>query len=56
MVIFRKIVILYLGRNKPNNKFLDVTNKGTNKSCGTVVEVICYELGAMNLNLEGSDN
>ena len=26
-VIFHKIVIIFLGRNTPNNKFLDVTNK-----------------------------
>ena len=29
--IFRKIVIILLRRNTPNNKFLDVINKGTNK-------------------------
>ena len=56
MAIFCKIVILYHGRNKPSNTFVDVTNKGSNKSCGTVVEVICYELGLMNLNLEWDNN
>ena len=25
--IFRKIVVIFLGKNTPNNKFLDVTNK-----------------------------
>ena len=46
-----KIIITFLGRNTPNNKFLDVTNKET-KSRGTVVEVIYHELGAINLTLE----
>ena len=45
MVIFRKIVIIFLGRNTPDNKLT--------KSCGTNVEVIYYELGAINLYLEG---
>ena len=31
MVIFHKIVIVFLGRNTPNNKFLNVTSKETNK-------------------------
>ena len=31
MVIFRKIVIIFLGRNTPNNKFVDVRNTETNK-------------------------
>ena len=31
MVIFRKIVMLFFGRNTPTNKFLVVTNKETNK-------------------------
>ena len=54
MVIFRKIVILFPGRNTPNNTFLDVTTKKLTKPCGTVVEVIYYELGAINLYLEGA--
>ena len=29
--IFLKIVIIFLGRNTPNNKFLDVANKETKK-------------------------
>ena len=29
--IFCEIVIIFLGRNTPNNKFLDVTNKETKK-------------------------
>ena len=29
--IFRKIVIIFLSTNTPNNKFLDVTNKETKK-------------------------
>ena len=33
--IFHKIVIILLGRNTPNNKFVDVTNKETKK-------VTCY--------------
>ena len=52
MVIFRQIVIFFLVRNTPNNKFLDVTNKET-KSCGYFVEIICYELGVINLYFEG---
>ena len=35
---FRKILIIFLGRNTPNNKFLDVTYK-VKRSRGTVVEV-----------------
>ena len=31
IVIFRKIVIIFLVRNTPNNKFLDDTKKETNK-------------------------
>ena len=31
MVIFRKIVIIVLGRNTPNNSILNVTNKKTKK-------------------------
>ena len=46
MVIFRKIVIILLGRNTPNKKFLDVVNKGT----------IFYEPGAINIYLNGAAN
>ena len=31
MVIIRKVVIIFLRRNTPNNKFVNVTNKETNK-------------------------
>ena len=31
MISFRKIVIIFIGRNTPKYKFLDVTNKDTNK-------------------------
>ena len=31
MAIFCEIVIIFLGRNTPNNKFLDVRNKETKK-------------------------
>ena len=37
--IFCEIVMIFLGRNTLNNKFLDVTKK-IKKSCGTVVEVL----------------
>ena len=40
MAIFCEIVIIFLGRNTSNNKFLNATNKETKKKlCGIVVEV-----------------
>ena len=47
MVIFRKIGILFPGRNTPNNTFLDVTNKETNKA--NVVPLLKSSI--MNLEL-----
>ena len=49
VTIFCKIVIIFLGINTTSNKFLDI-NKAI-KSCGTVVEVHQYELGAINVSL-----
>ena len=46
MVIFRKVVIIFLGRNTANDRFLDATNKENNK--------VSYELGAIKLYLEGT--
>ena len=40
MVNFRKIVVIFVGRNTPSNKFLDVVRRETiTKSYGTVDEV-----------------
>ena len=43
--VFRKIVIIALVRNTPNNKFLDVTNKETKK----VTWHCCWSVSIMNL-------
>ena len=43
MVIFRKVVIIFLGRNTANDRFLDATNKENNK--------VSYELGAIKRHL-----
>ena len=45
MVIFSKIVIIFLGRNTPYNRFVDVTNKETNK----VMSHRCWSSSIMNL-------
>ena len=45
MVIFRKILIMFFGRNTPNNKFLNVTNKETNK----VLWHRCWSSSILNL-------
>ena len=45
MAIFRNIVIIFLGRNTPNNKFLDVTNKYIK----TFTWNRCSSLSVMNL-------
>ena len=52
MIIFRKIVIIFLGRNTPNNKFLDVTNKETNKFMWEVVKNHLFWNWSNNLYLE----
>ena len=45
MVIIPKVVIFFLDRNTSNNKFLDLTNKETNK----VMWYGCCSLYVMNL-------
>ena len=52
MIIFRKIVIIFLGRNTPNNTFLDVTNKETNKFMWEVVKNHLFWNWSNNLYLE----
>ena len=43
--IFCEIVIIFLGRNTPNNKFLDVTNKEIKKvNVAPLLQSIYYEL------------
>ena len=44
--IFCEIVIIFLGRNTPNNKFLDVTNKETKK----VTWRRCWSPSTVNLD------
>ena len=51
--VFPKIVIIFFGRNRPNNKLLDAANKETKKSCGTVVKIHVLWLRAISLYLEG---
>ena len=52
--IFRKIVIIFLGRNTPDNKFFDITNKEIKKSVVvSLLKSIYYELKTINLYLEG---
>ena len=43
MVIFCKLLLIFLGRNTPNNRFIDVKNKKTNKV------VHCWYASAINL-------
>ena len=53
--IFCEIVIIFLGRNTPNNKFLDVTNKETKKShVAPLLKSIYYEHRPVNFYLEGA--
>ena len=55
MVIFRETITIFPVRNTPNNKFLDVTNKETNKThVPKWMKSIYYELGAINLYFEGA--
>ena len=54
MVIFCKILIIFLRRNTVNSSFLDVTNKENKKShMASLLKSIYYELGAIKLYLEG---
>ena len=52
MVIFRKIVIIFLGRNTPNNKLFDY--KQETVKVIWLLKSIYYELGAINHYLEGA--
>ena len=52
-LFFVRLYYFFLVEIKPDNKFLDVTNKKTT-SCDTVIEVIYYELGVVNLYLDGA--
>ena len=56
MVIFLWLfVITFLRkRDTPNNKFLDVTNKETDSHVALLLKSTYYELGAINLYLEGA--
>ena len=55
LVIFSKIAIIFFGRNTPNNKFIDVTNKEIKQSNVTpLLKSVYYELRAINICLEGA--
>ena len=54
MVTFYKTVIIFLAEIQQAIGFSMLQTKKLTKSCGTVVEVHYYELGAINLYLEGA--